>query len=273
MNEGSARLRPGLPRLAAARLAVLAEGLRPPADPATFGDDLRSTAIAIADRIRAETRSGELTEAIAVLVHLRGGLGRLDPAALVIRRGLAGLFDSRKGRLKAFRVRFAEATRTLSESLDDLEVRITAMSRRSSVLEKLGAELRGVILDLDGCAALALHPSGSEIHVARGHRIADARDAALRLLPAIRVIQNADGEALHRLRLVCDALMEWNADWTDTLGMKGRKPKKVRPDVARMTTARETVMAMVDAAARGAEMARSRRADEDTRMERARRRI
>jgi hypothetical protein len=273
MGERAARLRPGLPAPVAARLAVLAEGLRPPADPARFGDDARQTAIAVCDRIRAETRSGELTEAFAVLVHLRAGLGRLDPQALEPRRGLGGLFDSRKRRLKAFRARFAEATRTLSESLDDLQVRITAMTRRSRVLDTLWEELRAAILDLDGCAALALHPSGSPAHVERGHRLADARDAALRVLPSVRVAQNADGQALHRLKLVCDALMEWNADWTRALGMQGKKPRKVRPDLPQMTTSRETVMAMVDAAAREAELARARRVEEDGRMELARRRI
>lgn len=273
MGEKAARIRPGLPQPAAARLTALAEGLRPPADPATFAEEARLSAIAIADRIRAETRSGELTEALAVLVHLRGGLGRLDPAALVTRRGLGGLFDSRKRRLKAFRARFAEATRTLSESLDDLQVRIGAVARRSTVLDGFWNELRGAILDLDAAAALALHPSGSEAHVMRGHRLADARDAALRLLPAIRVAQNADARALHRLRLVCDALMEWNADWTHALGMAGRKPKKVRPDALAMATSRETVMAMVDAAAREADAARARRVEEDGRMALARGRI
>ncbi|CAN5438661.1 hypothetical protein BH09PSE1_BH09PSE1_24250 [soil metagenome] len=273
MGERAARKRPGLPQPAAARLAALAEGLRPPADPATFADPARLAAIAVADRIRAETRSGELTEALAVLVHLRAGLGRLDPAALATRRGLSGLFDSRNRRLKAFRARFAEATRTLSESLDDLQVRITAMSRRSSVLDRLWTELREAILDLDACAALALHPSGSEAHVTRGHRLADARDAALRILPSIRVAQNADAQALLRLRLVCDALIEWNADWTQARCMKGRKPKKIRPDLTHLSTSRETVMAMVDAAAREAETARSRRVEEDGRMDLARRRI
>lgn len=269
----SERLRPGLPQPAAARLAALAEGLRPPCDPATFGDEARFAAIAVADRIRAETRSGELTEALAVLVHLRAGLGRLDPAALATRRGLGGLFDSRKRRLKAFRDRFAEATRTLSESLDDLQVRITAMTRRSGVLDGMWDELREAVLNLDAGAALALHPSGSDAHVARGHRLADARDAALRILPSVRVAQNADAQALHRLRLVCDALIEWNADWTQALGMKGKKPKKIRPDLSHLATSRETVMSMVDAAAREAEGARLRRVDEDGRMEAARRRI
>jgi hypothetical protein len=274
MSERRAeRIRPGFPKPAAARLVVLAEGLRPPSDPATFGEATRLAAIAVADRIRAETRSGELTEALAVLVHLRVGLGRLDPAALLRRRGLAGLFDSRKRRLKTFRARFAEATRTLSESLDDLQVRITAMSRRSSVLDGLWTTLRATSLDLDACAALALHPSGSAPYFERGDRLADARDAALRILPSVRVAQNADTLALHRLRLVCDALIEWNTDWTQTLGMQQKKPRTITPDQVRLTTSRETILSMLDAAVREVESARSRRVDEDGRMEQARRRL
>lgn len=270
-DRRAGRIRSGLPQPTADRLAVLAEALR--ADPATFGDEARLAAAAAADRIRAETRSGELTEALAVLVHLRAGLGRLDPASLLTRRGLGGLFDSRKRRLKAFRARFAEATRTLSESLDDLQIRINAMTRRSSVLDGMWEDLRVAILDVDACATLTLHPSGPEAHVERGHRLADARDAALRILPGVRVVQNADARALYRLELVCDALIEWNADWTQALGMQGRKRKNVRPDQSRLATSRDTVIAMVEAAAREAEVARARRVEEDGRMELSRRRI
>ena len=272
MSQGRTdRTRPGLPAPASARLADLAEGLRPPADPATFGEAARLAALDACDRIRAETRGGELTEALAVLGHLRGGLGQLDARALVTRRGLGGLFDSRKRRLKAFRVRFAEATRTLSESLDDLQVRIGALDRRSRVLDGLWEAMRGAALDLDACAALALHPSGSEALAERGQRLADARDGALRLLPSVRVIQNTDAQALHRLKLACEALIEWNADWTQALGMHVKKPKKIRPDQARLATSRETVLAMLDAAIREVEAGRTRRIDEDGRMEQARR--
>lgn len=272
-NGRAGRIRPGLPQHAATRLAALAEGLRPSADPALFGEDQRLTASATSERVRAETRSGELTESLAVLAHLRAGLGRLEPRALVTRRGLGGLFDSRKRRLKAFRIRFAEATRTLSESLDDLQVRITALNRRSTVLDGLWGELRTTAFDLDACAALALHPSGAEPHIERGHRLADARDAALRILPSVRVIQNADAQALHRLRMVCDALIEWNADWTQALGMQRKKPRKIKPDVAHLTTSRDTVLSMVDAATREVEVARSRRVEEDARMDASHRAI
>lgn len=272
MSEGRAdRTRPGLPAPTSARLAELAEGLRPPAEPEGFGEATRLAALGVCDRIRSETRGGELTEALAVLAHLRGGIDRLDPRALVTRRGLGGLFDSRKRRLKAFRTRFAEATRTLSESLDDLQIRIGALDRRSQVLDGLWEAMRAAALDLDACAALALHPSGSAPLVERGHRLADARDAALRLLPSVRVIQNTDVQALHRLKLACEALIEWNADWTQALGMHVRKPKKIRPDQARLVTSRETVLAMLDTAVREVETGRSRRIGEDGRMEQARR--
>jgi len=281
------RVWPGLPAPDEARVAQLS----PEAVSDGFGEDARKGLAALADRVRAEMRSGELTEALAVIHHLRAGLESLNPADLEPRKGLGGLFDSRKRRLKAFRDRFAEVTRTLAESLDDLQVRVGAVNRRSGVLEQLWTDIRHGVLEMDdfvaAClrkvapvqttepgAAPVLHP----VHQ-RGHRLADARDAGVRLLPQVRVGQNADGQAARRLKMACDAMIEWHHEWADNLGIRAlgikgpKKAKKVAPDQARLTTSRQTVLAMLDAAAREVETARQRRVEADGRIEAARKAI
>jgi hypothetical protein len=279
------RVWPGLPAPDEARVAQLS----PEAISDAFGEDVRKGLAGLADRVRAEMRSGELTEALAVIHHLRAGLDSLNPADLEPRKGLGGLFDSRKRRLKAFRERFAEVTRTLAESLDDLQVRVGAVTRRSGVLEQLWTEIRHGVLEMDDFVAACLRKiapapdpaAGNALHPVhqRGHRLADARDAAVRLLPQVRVGQNADGQAARRLKMACDAMIEWHHEWADNLGVRAlgvkgsKKPKKVAPDQARLITSRATVLAMLDAAAREVEIARQRRVEADGRIEAARKAI
>jgi hypothetical protein len=276
------RIWPGLPAPDAARVARLS----PDAGSERFGEDARKGLSALADRLRAEVRGGELTEALAVIHHLRAGLVSLNPGDLEPRRGLGGLFDSRKRRLKAFHLRFGAVTRTLAESLDDLQVRVGALTRRSGVMENLWAEVRNGVLELDGHVAACLRrivptPDAADEPYpvqARGHRLADARDAALRLLPQVRIAQNADGQAARRLGMACDAMIEWHHEWADALGVriagaKGKRPKRTTPDQERLRTARDTVLSMLDAAAREVEIARQRRLEADGRMEAARRGI
>ncbi|CAN5136508.1 hypothetical protein BH10PSE2_BH10PSE2_05000 [soil metagenome] len=262
---------PGLPERDAARVAELTPACRTDG----FGEDARKVLIAVTDRVRAEMRSGELTEALAVLHHLRAGLDSLHPSALVTRRGIGGLFDSRKRRLKNFRLRFAEATRTLSESLDDLQVRIGAMTRRSSVMDRLWADMRRAIVEADAFVAAAFTDAPTtEIGPGHsGHRLADARDAGLRVLPQVRVAQNADGLAAHRLKLACDAMLEWHHEWSAGLGVGPKRAKVSRPDNDRLATSRDTVLAMLDAATREVDVARQRRLEADARIEAARRAI
>lgn len=276
------RIWPGLPAPDEARVALLS----PDAVSETFGEDARKGLSALADRIRAEMRSGELTEALAVIHHLRAGLVSLNPRDLETRRGIGGLFDSRKRRLRVFRARFGEVTRTLAESLDDLQVRLGAMTRRSTMMERLWAEVRNGVLELDHHVAACLRKIVPTPDLAddrhpvhrRGHRLADARDAALRLLPQVRVAQNADGQAAHRLKMACEAMIEWHHEWADALGVrlagsKAKRPKNITPDQDRLGTARDTVLSMLDAAAREVEIARQRRVDADARLEAARRAI
>lgn len=276
------RALPGAQPHARERLLSLATAARE-ADAAGFGEEARQTLGAAVDRVRAEMRGGELTECLAVMGHLRSGLMALDPAALIKRRGVAGLFDSRRKRLRTFRARFGDATRTLSESLDDLQVRRGAIGRRSDFADRLWNDLRSAVLETDAHALAAAAAAGEDRQTPLARRalaLAAARDGAIAVLPQVRGGQNADAEAADRIHAVCDALMEWHTEWRQALGLqnppgrRGRPPsERIRPDQSRLATSRETVLSMLSVAEREVEAARRRRQDIDARIDAARRRI
>ncbi len=277
------RLLPGAPSHERPRLLELATAARD-GEVGTFGEPARQALGVAVDRVRAEMRGGELTECLAVLGHLRSNIGALRPSELAKRRGLAGVFDSRKRRLKRFRDAFAQSTRTLSESLDDLQVRRGALERRSGFAEQLWSGLRNAVLETDAHALAAAVAAGDAAEApltARALALAGARDAAIRVLPQTRVGQNADAEAAARIRAVCDTLMEWHIEWRAALGMdrqdrrgRTRAPsERLKPDQNRLNAARDTTLAMIETTARELEFARQRRLDADVRIEAARREI
>lgn len=274
------RALPGAPPHARERLLALATAARETPD--DFGEGVRQNLGAGADRVRAEMRGGELTECLAVMAHLKTGMVALNPTALIKRRGLAGLFDSRRKRLRAFRARFGEVTRTLAESLDDLQVRRGAIERRSGFADRLWSDLRVAILDVDAHALATAAAAGDNAEASLARRaevLATARDAAISILPQVRGAQNADAEAAGRIHAVCDALMEWHGEWRSALGLenqarRGKPPsERLRPDQTRLSTSRETVLSMLAIAEREVEAARRRRLETDSRIEAARRRI
>lgn len=277
------RALPGAPPHARERLVALATTARD-GEAVSFGEPARQALAGAADRVRAEMRGGELTECLAVMAHLQTGLAGLDPSALLTRRGLGGLFDSRRKRLRAFRRRFGDVTRTLAESLDDLQVRRGAIARRSGFADRLWEELRTCALEVDAHALAAAAAAGDDAEAPlalRARRLAEARDAAISILPQVRSGQNADAAAAERIRAVCDALMEWHTEWRLALGLDGQKgdrrgkppSERIRPDQTRLTTSRETVLSMLSVAEREVETARKRRQEADGRIESARRRI
>ncbi|MBU2117170.1 MAG: hypothetical protein KJ954_06170, partial [Alphaproteobacteria bacterium] len=64
-----------------------------------------------------------------------------------------------------------------------------------------------------------------------------------------RAAQNADAPALAALERCTAAVAAWKTEWTDALGLAGRRPQKVRPDATRLESARK---ALTDAAAAAA---------------------
>lgn len=143
--------RPDPARVAAIRYTLVDE----PETCAAFGEAARAGLAALNDRTLAETRSGDLGECALLLDHVRDRVAGLDPARLEPRRGLAGLFDSRSKRLKAFRAAYASAAATVSQSAADLGDRAGALGRKGAALETLWSETRDAIVELDAHIAAA----------------------------------------------------------------------------------------------------------------------
>lgn len=255
MADGAYLRAGGLPAPDAARV----EGLRAALDPAApeaFGEAERRAVLDLLDRVLSDVRTGDLTEARARLTHLDAALGRFDVGSLQPRRGLAGLFDSRGKRLRAFREAFADGARTLAETAGELTERAGAVTRRDAGLEVLWSRLREALETLNAhvaaaAAALTPPPTGDEPdpHAALRARTRDlvaCRDAAVAALPRLRAAQNADAPAVAALERCGAAVEAWKREWADALGLAGRRPKKVRPDPVRLETARKT---LTDAAA------------------------
>jgi len=227
------------------------EAVRAALDPAlatVFAEAPRKALVDLLDRVVSDVRTGDLTEARARLVHVDAALARLAVSSLEPRRGLAGLFDGRSKRLKAFRAAYAEAARTVTDTAAELSERAGAVTRRDAGLETLWGGLRKAIADLDahveaGRAACAPSPAGDEAdpHAALRARLgvlAGCREAAVAALPRIRSAQNADVPALAALNACAAAVATWREDWADGLGLSGRKARRLRPDPVRLESAK-----------------------------------
>lgn len=96
-----------------------------------------------------------------------------------------------------------------------------------------------------------------------------SRNAALRQLPLARVVQNAGWRAPERLAATAATLTDWREAWKAGLGLQGRRPGKMRPDVLGLKETRDRTTAALDAARAEINAARVRRAEAVTRMEAA----
>ena len=85
-------------------------------------------------------------------------------------------------------------------------------------------------------------------------------------MPLIRGAQNADARAAEALRSCADGLAAWRDDWKEALGLAGKRPKKIRPDRARMARVREDLRARIDRALGELAASSSRRAGIEARM-------
>lgn len=250
MADGANLRAGGLPAPDAQRVEALRAGLDPAA-PEGFGEAERKAVLDLLDRVVSDVRTGDLTEARARLTHLDAALGRLDVRALEPRRGLAGLFDGRGKRLKAFRQNFGEAARTVADTACEMAERAGAVGRRNAGLETLWGDLRQAAETLNAHLAAALavltpapqddEPDPHAALRARTRDLTACRDAALAALPRLRAAQNSDAPALASLDRCTAAVDAWKTEWTDALGLAGRRPKKVRPDPTRLETARKSL--------------------------------
>lgn len=233
-----------------------------------FAEPARLAAVERLERAQAAARTGDLTEAHAQLTHARATLEGLDPAALTPRRGVAGLFDSRSRRLKRFRLAYEGAARSLGDVAADLTGRVGAGARRSESLDGAWTALREAVAELDAwLAAAARRPSvEAEALDVRRATLETVRVAALRGLPLVRGVQNADLRALGALGPCVEGVAAWRDDWKDALGLSGRRPKKMRPDRDRLLRLRDDLIGRIDRALAELATARPRRADIEGRL-------
>lgn len=240
-----------------------------------FAEPARAAAVERIERALAAARTGDLTEASAQLAHARSVLDGLDPAMLEPRRGLAGLFNSPGTRLKRFRDAWTRAAAGLGETAKDLSGRVEGAGQRSGALDKAWTEIRDALTDLDAhlaaaSARLADHTQGEgdtpHPLVARKAALETCRAAALQSLPLIRSAQNADARAAETLKACADGFTTWREDWKEALGLSGKRPKKVRPDLERMSRGRDDLRVRIDRAVAELTTSRSRRADVESRM-------
>ena len=280
MADGSGRLF-GIPEPEPDRLQGMQTELQ--ADEASaYGERSRKTVRDCLDRVVAEARTGDLTEASARLDHLLSCIEGLRPSDLVPRRGLAGLFDSRNGRLKRFRTAFREATRSVKDTVAEIEERVSGVETRGLSLESALAALRDGVREINGhvrvgLAALAPPPEAAEGEEApvdphkdlRG-RMVDLdrhRTSGISALPCVRAIQNADAWAADAIRRAAPAINAWQEDWTARLGLDRKRPRKVRPDVTELDAARDQLLAILTRIKADVAAARDRRQAQVARLE------
>lgn len=275
--EGSHRSIGGAP-VDTARVEAIRAGLTPAAD---FAEDARAAVAACIDRLRADARSGELTECSALLAHLKSRLDGLDPKALVPRTGLAGLFDSHGKRLKSFRAAFADAGRAISDTAGELSGKLAAVERKHGVLEQLIDDSRKAVAELNAHVVAARNWLAAQPAAVEGEPdpAADFRDRveklaatvalAVRQMPLVRAIQNSEGRTVDSLRRAVDGLADWRKGWTAGLGLEGKRPRRIRPDAVALWRDREGVAAKLKAADAEVAESRSRRSDVERRLEAA----
>jgi len=241
----------------------------------THAEPARAAAVKRIESALAAARTDSLSEAAFRLAHARSALEGLKPEKLEPRRGLAGLFDSRKSRLRRFREAYRLTAASLADMTGDLSGRAGGGARRSGALDGVWAEVRDALVDLDahllaatrrlpgpgvadGAPAYPLETRKAALHASRA--------AALSALPLIRAAQNADARAAEALSHSGEGVALWRADWNEALGLSGKRPKKVRPDRERLLGPRDDLLARIDRALAELTASRSRRADVENRM-------
>jgi len=280
MADGSGRYfgipEPDSERLQGMRAELAAD------EPASYGESSRQSVRDCLDRLLSEARTGDLTEAGARVSHLIACVEALGPSALEPRRGLAGLFDSRGGRLKRFRAAFQASSRTVRDSLADIDERLGGVETRGRSIEGALDALREAVREINGHltvgrAAIAPPPAAAaegeaaeDPELALRNRLKDLdhhRLTGVSALPGARAIQNADAWAASALRRAGPALQAWQEDWTGRLGLDRKRPRKVRPDVAELSASRDRLLAALSRIRAEVTQAQERRQAQVSRLE------
>jgi len=251
-------------------------------EPGAYGERSRASVRECLDRLLAEARTGDLTEAAARLDHLIACVEGLRPRDLVPRRGLAGLFDSRDGRLKRFRAAFQAAVRTVKDTLAEIDERLTGVGTRGAALEAALDALREGVREINGHLRVGLSALGPapvatgdetapvDPHRSLRDRLDDLdrhRTSGVAALPLVRAVQNADAWATDAMRRATPALTRWQEDWTARLGLDRKRPRKVRPDVSELEAVRDRLLTTLARIKADVVQARDRRQAQVARLE------
>jgi uncharacterized protein YaaN involved in tellurite resistance len=262
-------------RVAAIRNSV---NLRDTEALSAFGERARLEVAASVQRILAEVRSAEATEAADILRRSAKLIEAKDPSRLQL-QGLAQLFVGRQRRLAAFRAQFKDTAGLIDSAAGDLSERAERLARRATSLDRLHGQAKTFILELDayldaGRSALAAAPDGDadvrELIEARLEALSAARRCAIEQLSLVRVIQNVDAPLADALAQAALAARRWTDDWTDLLGLSPqRRGKRIRPDVTALLETRVQALDGLAGPTTAIAEARRRRLDAETQMEQA----
>ena len=275
MADGAYRWLGNAPEPDAARVAEIDAGWDD-GHPHTFAEPARAATVERIDRALAAARTGDHAAAMTRLGETRAVLASLDPGVLEPRRGLAGLFDGRGKRLRRFRDTWRRAVAGLTDAVADLSHGVAEADRRSDTLDGVWAEIREAVAELDAhlavCAGrlkgVAPKEDAAVDSLQLRREVLDAcRATALRSLPLIRVAQNAEARAAGALRTCVNGVTVWRDDWKTDLGLAGKRPRKVRPDPARLARTRDNLLAQLDCAVAELRTAGARRAGVEGRMD------
>lgn len=265
---------------------------------AGFGEAARKALLAGADRLLAEIRGVDIKGAADRLRAAQERIEKLDPSELEPRGGLDNIFNGRVARLHRLRRAYEHAGHALGELAADLEARGKAMAAKSDALNGLHEQARALILELDayleaGRARLAEARASApppapaaEADPAAGAkptpvadlspadrlaaRLADldrARSSALRQLPLVRVVQNADAFLVDDLARGRAALAEWRTAWGELLGM-GRGDK-IRPHIPALAESKLAAVEAIRRTLKGLSDGAERRGEAEARMAKA----
>ena len=268
MADGSYRWQGFAPEPDPARVEAI-EAAWDEAGAADFAGPARAAAVSRLDAAPPVAGGAGAGGAAGRPAAARGRLLALDPAALEPRRGLFGLFDSRKRRLRDFRDAFRRAAADLTQAAGDLSACVEATARRSAGLDAVWAEIRDALVELDAHRLAAgrrldrqTTPAEEGPHplASRMEALDACRAAALAALPLIRGIQNADARSAEALRGCADGLAQWRQSWLEALGLAGKHPKKVRPDGGGLLASRDAAAARLERAMAELAATRDRRA-------------
>lgn len=293
------------PAADAARVAAIRNNLNldDRAGVAGFGEAARKALLAGAERLAAEIKGADLKGARDRLNAAQEKIEKLDPSDLEPRGGLDNIFNGRVARLHRFRRAYEHAGQAVADLAADLEARAKAMAARSDALNGLHEQARALILELDAyleagrarlaeakvsaLASVAEAPLAGAATEVLGNeetrpaavadlspaerlaaRLADldrARSAALRQLPLVRVVQNADAFLVDDLARGRAALAEWRAAWGEMLGI-GRGDK-IRPHIPALAESKRAAVDAIRGVLKGLSSGEARRGEAQARMQ------